>query len=56
MFPSIAARTDTDVHIFFTILYLAESGIRLINTGGLVIVTTCQTFYDVASHFLASSG
>jgi len=31
---------DTNLHIFFTILYLAESGIRLINADGLAIVST----------------
>ena len=53
MFLSSPASTDT---IFFTLLYLVEAGIPLINTGGLVIVTTYQTFYEVASQFLASFG
>jgi len=56
MFVSITVGTDTNSHIFFTILYLAESEILLINTDGLVIVIAYQTFYDVASHSLASFG
>lgn len=56
IFAGGAIRMSIQPYIFFTILYLAEAGIRLIKTGGLAIVTTYQTFYDVASHFLATSG